>query len=328
MKLRKVTARDEWKELMNNPRIRKNIVALIRFLCASPKSRICDHVCIGVLEPILSGPGSEPDAIFISPSMRRFGEMKGDVKAFCKFIRSKMSSTDTQKKYLLLEKLAKIEELKGKTTNIFAAHACLVIDSASFITYSVTSSSALAVSSASSVSSAPSTPFAAFVSFASYASHAPLVSATDQRFLLAYDLNIPPLSESIFDMISSLQSRANLANKQERRILAPDYAIDPLHTCFGRSSGLEQDIYFFIISENNALTPVSPLKDIYFPMAATFGATSRAAAKTNKREKDTKKEKKKKKDSSESKDEKEEEEGEEGEEQEEVAAASKKGKIS
>ena len=50
--------RGEWKRMRNVSGIRSTVDGLVRMLCASPKSRACDHACIGIIGPIFDGEDS------------------------------------------------------------------------------------------------------------------------------------------------------------------------------------------------------------------------------------------------------------------------------
>ncbi|MCK9356348.1 MAG: hypothetical protein M0R22_04255 [Dehalococcoidia bacterium] len=47
--------RGEWKRMRNIAGIRSTVDGLVRMLCAAPKSRACDHGCIGIVGPIFDG---------------------------------------------------------------------------------------------------------------------------------------------------------------------------------------------------------------------------------------------------------------------------------
>ncbi|MFA5039954.1 MAG: hypothetical protein WC732_09805, partial [Candidatus Omnitrophota bacterium] len=49
-----------WKHLRNVVAIRADVDALVRMLCAAPKSRVCDHACIGHVGPIFDVPEAPP----------------------------------------------------------------------------------------------------------------------------------------------------------------------------------------------------------------------------------------------------------------------------
>jgi hypothetical protein len=124
----RLRACNSWKEMCNDHNIRSDIQNLAASLALAPKSRICDHFCISVLDLLQHGQKIPPGGPVPTAFTLKVGAMLAakDIKGTVDTIKRLADQSTIEKRKELLLAVAAVQKDQGSKTNIFLAYACCI----------------------------------------------------------------------------------------------------------------------------------------------------------------------------------------------------------